>query len=260
MTAVLANDILPAPSFKMPAEDPHPTKHLGAYPNPDGGTLVYNSRGGGANGSQLHDPTAILYVRTEDMVDPDNPRAGLKDNAPVEPLVLRAAAGDCLQVTLRNRLLTQAVHKTSYMPIIDAEGYGIFLALDGDKYVDLNDNGVGDQPYCVSGELDSYDGSTCVEPDGYGGYDVVGYPVIEQVADADIDFDQMPDMATYSALIGAVKRDRGLPDSESGSTTFQTNLIQPSAWVGLHAQLVEFDQSKDNRALRHRCRDDRNDQ
>jgi hypothetical protein len=243
VTAVLANDILPKPSFDMPDNDPHPTKHVGAYPNPDGGTLVYNSRGGGLNGKKLHDPTAILYVRTEDMVDADDPTKGLKPTAPVEPLVLRAAAGDCVQVTLRNRLLTQAVHTTNYMPIIDADGNGIFLPLDGDKYVDLNGNGVGDQSYCEVGDLDSYDGSTCVDADGYGGYIVVGQPVIEKVADADINFDQMPDMATYSALIGAVKRDRNGPN---GTTTFQTNLIQPSAWVGLHAQLVEYDQSRDN--------------
>jgi hypothetical protein len=146
------------------------------------------------------------------MVDADDPTKGLKPTAPVEPLVLRAAAGDCVQVTLRNRLLTQAVHTTNYMPIIDADGNGIFLPLDGDKYVDLNGNGVGDQSYCEVGDLDSYDGSTCVDADGYGGYIVVGQPVIEKVADADINFDQMPDMATYSALIGAVKRDRNGPN------------------------------------------------
>ncbi len=59
-----------------------------------GGTLVYNSRG------SLHDPTAILYVLTADL----NADGTLKPSAPVEPLILRAAAGECIEVTLRNDL------------------------------------------------------------------------------------------------------------------------------------------------------------
>ena len=46
----------------------------------------------------------MMYVRNEDMVNPLNPRAGLKPGVPVEPLVLRANAGDCIRVNLTNRL------------------------------------------------------------------------------------------------------------------------------------------------------------
>jgi hypothetical protein len=63
-----------------------------------GGTLVYNSRIN-MNGP-LHDPTAILYVRDSDL----DKNFNLKATVPVEPLVLRANAGDCLQITLTNRL------------------------------------------------------------------------------------------------------------------------------------------------------------
>jgi hypothetical protein len=63
------------------------------------GTLVYNGRAD--NGGQLHDPTAIMYVRTDD-IDPATGK--LKAGVPREPLVLRAKAGDCVQVTLNNRL------------------------------------------------------------------------------------------------------------------------------------------------------------
>jgi hypothetical protein len=74
----------------------------------------------------LHDPTALLYVQTADLVARNAAEAGcfrltaggkkvfdarlvtcpvkLRDGAPVEPVVLRAAAGECLYVTLRNRL------------------------------------------------------------------------------------------------------------------------------------------------------------
>ncbi|MEQ1776926.1 MAG: hypothetical protein ABL863_00095, partial [Nitrosomonas sp.] len=81
-----------------------------------GGTLVYNPRSTqisigiyDKNGElldtklygtgPLHDPTAIMLVRDEDL---ENGR--LKPGVPVEPLVLRAAAGDCIQITLKNQL------------------------------------------------------------------------------------------------------------------------------------------------------------
>jgi hypothetical protein len=63
-----------------------------------GGTLVYNSRT--VNGGPLHDPTAILYVPTADL-DVQNV---LLPGKPIEPLVLRATAGDCIELTLRNWL------------------------------------------------------------------------------------------------------------------------------------------------------------
>lgn len=57
-----------------------------------GGTLVYNGKFG------LHDPNAVLYIRAGDEEDL---MAGLRKP---EPLVLRAAAGDCIRVTLENGL------------------------------------------------------------------------------------------------------------------------------------------------------------
>jgi len=223
VTAVLANDILGAPAGALgggllPA-DPHPTMHVGGSPDQDGGTLVYNSRAGGANGSLLHDPTAILYVRTEDMMDIDNPKAGLKPGVPVEPLILRANAGDCIDVTLRNRLLTQAA--SGGAPVIDANGAAVFL-----------DSGA---PLFVA---DSAGLLACGS-------------VLCTAVTATVAFDQMPELATYSTLIGAVKRNRGVAPAPGatvnpGSTTFQTNLIQASPWVGMHPQLVEFDSSRHN--------------
>jgi len=63
-----------------------------------GGTLVYNSRPN--NGGPLHDPTAILYVLSGDL---DN-QGKLKAGVPIEPLILRANAGDCIEILLRNNL------------------------------------------------------------------------------------------------------------------------------------------------------------
>ena len=76
VTAVLAQDVLP------------------------GGTLVYNQRTGPLGDGPINDPTAILYVRTSDI----DSHGQLRPGTPIEPLILRANAGDCIQVLLRNDL------------------------------------------------------------------------------------------------------------------------------------------------------------
>jgi hypothetical protein len=66
-----------------------------------GGRLVYNTRGAAgappAAGGPLVDPFAVVYVMDGDLVN------GRLTRNP-EPLVLRANAGDCVLVRLRNRL------------------------------------------------------------------------------------------------------------------------------------------------------------
>ncbi|EJN33053.1 hypothetical protein PMI38_04917 [Pseudomonas sp. GM84] len=119
VVAALANDILANP-LGLTLGDPAGTgQHVGGPLNTLGGTLVYNPRPvtvpqvtifdpedgetftiGGQSGP-LHDPTAILYVRKADL---DPVTGKLKPGVPVEPLVLRAAAGDCINITLENRL------------------------------------------------------------------------------------------------------------------------------------------------------------
>ena len=54
---------------------------------------------------------------------------------------------------------------------------------------------------------------------------------------------QVPDLPTFATIQGIVKRDRLRPE---GSTTFNNNLVRPSGDVGLHAQLVAFDTTKDD--------------
>ncbi|HEY9421848.1 MAG TPA: copper oxidase [Thermoanaerobaculia bacterium] len=70
-----------------------------ALPN---GRLVYNSRTDGSFGP-LWDSTSILYVRTSDL---DAVTGKLKPGPSIrpEPLILRAKAGECIKLTLRNRL------------------------------------------------------------------------------------------------------------------------------------------------------------
>ena len=208
ITAVEANKVLPA-NPNVTIQDLFPNGHVGGRPQANGGTLVYNHRTTTVGGQTvtiepegevvvlpthqgpLHDPTALIYVRTSDLVPApgggalsllsfaaatttdaataqaacDNGGATnmacpvvLAANAPIEPLVLRANAGDCITVTMRNRLT----------------------------------------------------GNT-------------------------------PELVTFTTLQGVVKRDRF---GQEGSTTFQTNLIQASSFIGLHPQLVQFDPSR----------------
>jgi hypothetical protein len=60
-----------------------------------GGTLTYNKRSG-----PITQPDAILYVLSANL----DANSHLKTGAPIEPLILRAAAGDCIDVTLTNLL------------------------------------------------------------------------------------------------------------------------------------------------------------
>ena len=63
------------------------------------GTLVYNPRE--TFGGRLHDPTAIMFFRSED-IDPISGQ--VKPNVVIEPLILRASAGECIEVALTNKL------------------------------------------------------------------------------------------------------------------------------------------------------------
>ena len=109
---------------------PEHRSHLNAA----GGTLVYNPRPTAISikihdeagrlvdiqkfgTGPLHDPTAILFVRDEDLE-----HGKLRPGAPVEPLVLRASAGQCVQIKLTNLLPTDPVK----MPDLDG-----FTSLSG---------------------------------------------------------------------------------------------------------------------------------
>ena len=62
------------------------------------GRLEYNNRPG--LGGTLNDPTAIMYFRSSDI----DLYGRVKANVPIEPLVVRARAGECINFTLINKL------------------------------------------------------------------------------------------------------------------------------------------------------------
>jgi manganese oxidase len=65
-------------------------------------TLAANAaaNASGAYQKLLLNPVGVLYVRSEDL----DPAGKLKPGVPVEPLILRANAGDCIEVNLTNAL------------------------------------------------------------------------------------------------------------------------------------------------------------
>jgi hypothetical protein len=60
------------------------------------GQLVFNNRG--PQSGWISTLNGIMYVRTEDL----NANGTLKTGVPIEPLILRANAGDCIEVNLTN--------------------------------------------------------------------------------------------------------------------------------------------------------------
>jgi manganese oxidase len=122
-----------------------------------GGTLVYNDRTN--QGGKLHDPTAILYVRTNDI---DAATGKLKAGVPIEPLVLRANAGDCIEVTLFNQLPTNVPDLPGWntLPMI-IENFNANQVKPS--------NQVGLHPQLVAYDVVSSDGANV-------GFNVVGNP------------------------------------------------------------------------------------
>lgn len=93
-------DLKPLPGKTLPNNAPVPpactpnrTFNLTAI----AASVVYNSR----NASSLVNPNGLMYVRSED-VTCQGASCTLKTGVPVEPLILRANAGDCIAINLTN--------------------------------------------------------------------------------------------------------------------------------------------------------------
>jgi len=194
--------------------------------DPAGGTLVYNNRPtkirqldltefdlpilGGQSGP-LHDPTALMYVFVDDL-EPD-PLVGdqgenctatarfpgvvrascqvrLKPQAPVEPAVLRANAGDCINVTLFNRLPMEAP---------DLGGFNTLLQVvnrdhdDPQGMTTFNNNlirpssHVGIHPQLVEYDVTRHDGTNVGRNPGVQTVVPVGYTDATDYYDDDLD-------------------------------------------------------------------------
>ena len=80
---------------------------LSPVPGQNAGMIPLNSRGADTSSGKttIGMPLGIMYVYSGDLDNPSSPgSAKLKPGTPIEPLILRAAAGDCIEVTLTNGL------------------------------------------------------------------------------------------------------------------------------------------------------------
>lgn len=189
VTAVLANQALPNPLGAY-IDQPKPAAGFSSYSyvDPNGGTLIYNPRRTAIqidvyDGSTkvrtdsfgagpLHDPTAILFVRSEDLdangrlIATPTVVGGQSYYRPLEPLVLRASAGECVRVVLENRL----PRLPTRMP--DLDGYtmltGMIPRSEGGAGQDMTafnnnlirpSNWIGLHPQLVHYDVQSYDGN-----------------------------------------------------------------------------------------------------
>ncbi|HVG18071.1 MAG TPA: hypothetical protein VNI02_03395, partial [Blastocatellia bacterium] len=102
VSAYLARDILPGGRLNFTGQN----GYTFSIPKPGGGLPATGP---------LNDPTAIVFVRNEHIG-----RDGKYNRQTIEPLILRASAGECIEVTLTNRLPNAPVDLPGYntLPMI----------------------------------------------------------------------------------------------------------------------------------------------
>jgi hypothetical protein len=265
ITAVLANDVLPNNLGVTIPDNVDPVDNVGGTLDTTGGTLVYNRRGtvvapdvarglpGGAG--PLNDPTAMMYVRTEDLMSEAEANAGpecfntngrnagmfnptlkncnaditgcetsggvydpklntcqvvLRPHVPVEPLVLRANAGDCIDVTLRNKLVDEQATWNG-QNVVYADGSPVFSELAD-----------GSLPALFAED---------------------GTPIANR---NEVAFDLPPDLAGWQDMMWGVTRRIQGNGVNAEMHFFNNNLVRPGSWAGVHPQLVEYDASRDD--------------
>ncbi len=145
------------------------------------GVLLYNDRGtgGGTTPNPIYDPDALLYVLTQDL----DAYGKLKPGVPIEPLILRAAAGDCLAVTLRNAFNPSA-QDANRQPIFGAETTNV-LGIGIDLFPSTE---VGLRPQLVSYDITQNNGAN------------IGYNPVQTVPTAPSG--QPPNRRTYAWYAG----------------------------------------------------------
>ncbi|MDY7092702.1 MAG: hypothetical protein SX243_06990, partial [Acidobacteriota bacterium] len=151
ITAVAATEVLPDRTLYYNWRDTTVVR----WDDPDADEYPPSST---VNRGPLHDPTAMLFVETSDL-DYSGTRPVLRPDAPVEPLILRANAGDCIEVTLRNDL------PSSYGPLPsqyqDLDGWsGMPMIIEHFNANDVNPSlDVGLHPQLVFFDVRQGDGS-----------------------------------------------------------------------------------------------------
>jgi hypothetical protein len=100
-----------------------------------GGALYYNRRGqaGAGGGQQLAAPGALVYVQDGKLPAYDYDGSGkLRPNPVIEPLVLRANAGDCITINLTNALSASTLPAGNAAPKIYTVPFNVTASSSSD--------------------------------------------------------------------------------------------------------------------------------
>ena len=154
----------------------------------------------------------------------------MRQNIPLEPMVFRAAAGDCIVVNIENRILQPASYSH--------EGVRIPVYAVEEVYSEELGTEVVDPDTAESAFTPEQAGAYYADLNGNGTLEN-SLEYTERLKVPDIEWDRTIDLANGNAITAAVRRDKG--DGEEGMTSFNNNLIRPSAYVSMVPQLVEFD-------------------
>jgi hypothetical protein len=130
--------------------------------------IIFNDR---IPGNVLFNDLGILYVRTEDLNN-----GVLKPGVPVEPLVLRANAGDCIEVNLTNGIWLDPNSTANSAAVLNAD-FDMTPPLTGDAFPHKVSRYVGLHP-----QLLSYDPATSSGVNV--GWNTEGQPAADQVVRA----------------------------------------------------------------------------
>jgi len=306
ITAVAANDILPF-NANVTIQDIAPGGHRGKAPNAGGGTLVYNPRTTTVGGQfvvdedsgetvqlpshqgPIHDPTALLYVHTSDLIRHPTTHKEIKECSRFGRFFFNSDEITTTRISRRRVKGRRYVFDYKYSVKFANNGVAVYGAtakvtskvedisiVEGDLYFgDIAEGGNGSSGTDTftlrrdrretfnRGEI-RFDFHGDIEGDG-DGIDNTSCPVrlktgtkveplIMRAAAGDCIHVRLRNRLPKRAIeLPTLATLLGVTKRDRlnplGSTTFQTNLMKTSGFAGLHPQLVAYDVSRANGIL-----------
>jgi manganese oxidase len=104
--------------------------------------IIFNDRD---PAKKLYNNLGIMYVRTEDLAN-----GVLKDGVPIEPLILRANAGDCIEVNLTNGIFIDTTNYPANTAAVLTSDFNMPPPLNGPVYPQKVSRFVGLHPQLLS--------------------------------------------------------------------------------------------------------------
>jgi hypothetical protein len=196
-----------------------------------GGPLTYNNRG--AVGSPLgttpiQNPNALIYFHADDLTSPDA-KGTLKPGRSVEPLILRAAAGEWIELTLINAF------NTASLPAAFSAGTTALPPYGNSNF------------FVIPAQSPS--SSFTITPTVIAQFKAAGYTLLPSAVVTTLTSPRTPVSWTVtppSGATGAGNMDYSLTLSGNQILVSPTVMMNTSPQVGLNPQVVGYDITKAN--------------